>query len=77
MGPSQNAGRSVTAVRVRLLGGSLNGQVLWVEKGQEFLDVNIAVVPGTTKRLRYHIDGHVGSLVSESNGEAGTGPVKP
>ena len=55
----------MSVFRVRLLGGSLNGQVLWVEKGREFLDVNIAAGVGAAKRLHYRIEGETAQFVEE------------
>lgn len=54
------------AVRVRLLGGALNGHVLWVEQDRPFLEVHVAGSAGVRNTLRYQIDGSTGQFVSES-----------
>lgn len=58
----------MAAVRVRLLGGALNGQVLWVEQGRPFLEVHMARA-GIRNTLRYQIDGSTASFVSDSAAE--------
>ena len=56
----------MAAVRVRLVGGALNGRVMWVEEGLPWLDVNIAAAGvAPQKKLRYKIEGSVGSFESE------------
>ena len=55
----------MSVCRVRLLGGALNGQVLWVEQGRTFLDVNIAAGVGAAKKLHYRIEGETARFVEE------------
>ena len=58
-------------VRVRLLGGALNGQVLWVEESRASVDVNIAGKASEPKALRYRISGAVARLVTEPDTATG------
>lgn len=67
----------MTAVRVRLLGGALNGQVLWVEQGIPTLDVNVATGTGHQKKIRYRIEGHIGSFVPSSDTPTEPGATRP
>lgn len=55
----------MAVVRVRLLGGQLNGQVLWVEEGRPILEVNVAGKAGVSSKLRYKVDGGTAQLVTE------------
>jgi hypothetical protein len=62
----------MAAVRVRLIGGALNGQVLWVEENRASVDVNVGGGAGAKKSLRYRIDGAVAVFVAEPLDPAGT-----
>ena len=53
-------------VRVRLLGGALNGQVLWVEEGLVSVKVHVGGDRSVPTTLRYRIVGPVGRFVPES-----------
>ncbi len=55
----------MTAVRVRLLGGTLNGQVLWVDGERTWLEVHVAGGVGFKKTLRYRRDGAIARFVLE------------
>jgi len=65
----------MAAVRVRLLGGALNGQVMWVEKDQTVLSVHMAKGVGNRNTLQYKIEGSTGTFLSESG--TGTDYVTP
>ena len=52
------------AVRVRLLGGALSGQVLWVEDERASLEVHVAGGAGA-KTLRYQRDGAIARFVAD------------
>lgn len=54
------------AVRVRLLGGALNGQVMWVDQDQTVLDVHMAKGTEARNTLRYEIEGATAKFVSAS-----------
>lgn len=62
-------------VRVRLMGGALNGQVLWVDPGQAVLEVHMAKGAEARNTLRYQIEGTTATFVSETG--TGTGYVEP
>ena len=53
------------AIRVRFLGGALNGRVLWVEEDRASLEVRVAGNAGVMKILRYLRDGAIASFVGE------------
>lgn len=57
----------MTAVRVRLLGGALNGQVIWVEGDRPSLEVHVAKGGGVQTTLTYQIDGDTASFVGEAD----------
>ena len=65
----------MASVRVRLMGGALNGQVLWVEKDQAVLDVHMANGAASRNTLRYQIEGSTATFVSEV--ATGSGYVEP
>ena len=62
---------SMTAVRVRLIGGALSGQVIWVEPDKPSLEVHIAKGGGVHSTLTYAIDGDTASFVGETDRELG------
>lgn len=56
--------------RMRLIGGSLEGQVMWVEQGSPTLNVHIGgQSPGVTKTLHYRRSGAVLRFVGETQTE--------
>jgi hypothetical protein len=61
----------MTAVRVRLIGGSLSGQVIWVEPDQVSLEVHISKGGGVHSTLTYLIDGDTASFQGEADRELG------
>ena len=62
----------MTAVRVRLLGGVLNGQVVWVEENCAWVDVHVAAGAGIRKTFRYLREGEIARF--ETTPEAPTVP---
>jgi hypothetical protein len=66
----------MSVVRVRVLGGALNGHVLWVEEGRPSLDVNVAAGAGVSKKLRYRIDGETAVFVEEFAGAVSPEPKR-
>ena len=53
--------------RLRLVGGELQGQVVWVEQGSPTLKVHIGrQSPGVTKTLHYRRSGAVLRFVEET-----------
>lgn len=62
----------MSAERLRLVGGELQGQVVWVEQGSPTLKVRIGGQrPGATKTLHYRRSGAVLRFVEETE----TAPV--
>ena len=54
----------MSAVRVRLLGGTLSGHVLWVEEDRALIEVHLAG-GGVPKTVRYLRDGDKATFVEE------------
>ena len=69
-------------VRLRLLGGALSGQVLWVEESCGSVNVKMAGDGGAPTTLQYRRDGATASFVTESGtaprlGETTLGAARP
>jgi hypothetical protein len=67
-GPNRPGRQGATTLeRVRLVGGDLQGEVMWVETGAPVLDVHIGgQSPGTTRTLHYRRSGAVLRFVGET-----------
>jgi hypothetical protein len=56
----------MTTVRLRLLGGACNGQVLWVAQDCQSVNVNVAGGGGVPKTLQYRREGTIAVFVPEA-----------
>jgi hypothetical protein len=56
----------MATVQVRLSGGGLHGQVVWVEEGCASLTVNLAAPGGGKRTLQYRRDGAMLKFAGET-----------